>query len=62
MAHIPPELPAEIGALVTAETEESVTLAIQVSKATLLRHIGVLEHLVDAASRAGVPPGIGDEE
>jgi hypothetical protein len=62
MTYVPPELPAEIAALVTAETPESVTLSVQISKALLLRQIGVLERLVDAASRNGVPPAIGDDE
>jgi hypothetical protein len=52
MTHVPPELPAEIGAMVIAETAESITVAIQVSKATLLRNMHFLEALVDAGTRA----------
>jgi hypothetical protein len=52
MVYVPPsgEIP-EPGAMVIAETEASVTIAIQISKATLSRHMRFLENLVAAATR-----------
>jgi len=45
-----------LGAMVIAETEDSVTLAVQISKTTLFRHMRLLENLVNAASRGEGEP------
>ncbi len=49
--HIPPggEIPAS--PMIISETETHIVVAVEISKATLLRHMRFLESLVDAGTR-----------
>ncbi len=58
--HIPPELP-EASPIVISESPTHVVVAVELSKATLRRHLRFLENLIEAASRDRVPPIGGDE-
>jgi hypothetical protein len=52
MVHLPPsgEIPAS--PMIISETATHIVVAVEISKATLLRHMRFLENLVDAANRA----------
>ncbi len=56
MVHIPPDLP-EASPMIIAETETHVVIAVEISKATLFRHMRFLENLVDAGTRGEADGG-----
>jgi hypothetical protein len=55
MVHIPPDLP-EASPMIISETETHIVVAVEINKATLLRHMRFLENLVDAGTRAPDDP------
>jgi hypothetical protein len=50
----------EASPIIISESATHVVIALELSKATLRRHLRFLENLAEAASRASAPP-IGDD-
>ncbi len=50
MVHIPPDLP-EASPIIISESPTHIVVAVEISKAALLRHMRFLEALVDAGTR-----------
>ncbi len=51
MTHVPPDLP-EASPMIISESRTHIVVAVEISKATLLRHMRFIEMLVDAGTRA----------
>jgi hypothetical protein len=50
--HIPPGGLPPASPMIISENESHIIVAVEISKATLLRHMRFLENLIDVATRA----------